>query len=124
MLAMLYNGLPRHLRAPRADEALDRVGLSHRRDAFPTTLSGGERQRVAVARALVNGPSLLLCDEPPGALDSANAEAVMDMIGELHGQGQTIVVITHDPAVAGRGRRRLTIHDGRIQNALSGVATP
>jgi putative ABC transport system ATP-binding protein len=90
------------------------VGLGHRVDALPTTMSGGERQRVAIARALVNTPDLVLCDEPTGNLDSATAASVMDLIEELHADGVTVVVITHDPAVAARATRRITICDGQL----------
>lgn len=111
-LAMLYGGQDRDLREERAREALRRVGLGHRLDALPSTLSGGERQRVAIARALVSRPSLLLCDEPTGSLDSATAAAVLDLLAELHSDGMTIVLITHDPSVAARGNRTVTIRDG------------
>lgn len=119
-LAMVYNGIPRRERPARAREALHRVGLGHRVDAVPTRLSGGERQRVAVARALVTRPALLLCDEPTGNLDTANADAVLTMLEELHADGMTILVITHDPAVAARGRRSVTIRDGLL-SAAGGV---
>ncbi|NEA40801.1 ABC transporter ATP-binding protein, partial [Streptomyces sp. SID11385] len=109
LLAMVYNGVPRGQRRAAAEEALVRVGLSHRLGALPTRLSGGERQRVAVARALVARPSLLLCDEPTGNLDSHNASAVLDLLARLHEEGMTVLVITHDPAVAARGARTLTI---------------
>jgi putative ABC transport system ATP-binding protein len=113
-LAQLYNNTPRSGRAAAAIEALDAVGLGHRLDALPTTLSGGESQRVAIARALVSQPSLLLCDEPTGNLDSANATALMDLLGQLNDSGYTIVVITHDPAVAARARRQVAISDGTL----------
>ncbi|MER5861887.1 ABC transporter ATP-binding protein [Kitasatospora sp. NPDC002040] len=112
VLAQVYNRSPRAGRAEAAREALRLVGLGHRLDALPTTLSGGERQRVAIARALVNRPSLLLCDEPTGNLDSASAEAVLERFDELHAQGYTLVVITHDPNVAARAGRRVAIRDG------------
>ncbi|GAA4991220.1 hypothetical protein GCM10025734_18480 [Kitasatospora paranensis] len=88
------------------------MGLGHRLDALPTRMSGGERQRVAIARALVNQPALLLCDEPTGNLDSATAESVLRLLDSLHRDGLTIMVITHDPAVATRGQRSLAIRDG------------
>ncbi|MDX2938291.1 ABC transporter ATP-binding protein [Streptomyces ipomoeae] len=112
-LAMMYGGrLRRAARAARAREALERVGLGPRADAPPTRLSGGERQRVAIARALVARPSLLLCDEPTGSLDSATAKSVLRLLDALHDDGMTLVVITHDPAVAARGQRTVTIRDG------------
>ncbi|MFC7531526.1 ABC transporter ATP-binding protein [Actinoplanes sp. GCM10030250] len=113
-LAQLYTGLPSARRHANAAEALERVGMSHRAQALPTTLSGGERQRVAVARALVNRPSLLLCDEPTGNLDSATATVVLELLTGLHDEGFTIILITHDPQVAGRGQRTLTIRDGIV----------
>ncbi|WP_448318755.1 ABC transporter ATP-binding protein [Streptomyces sp. CO7] len=123
-LAMLYNGARRRDRPARAREALARVGLAHRADAPPTRLSGGERQRVAIARALVARPALLLCDEPTGNLDSANARSVLALLEELHADGLTVLVITHDPSVAARGGRTVTIRDGVLrQNATSGAGT-
>ncbi|MFJ3722068.1 ABC transporter ATP-binding protein [Streptomyces sp. NPDC090045] len=113
-LAMLYTGIPRAQRLVRAREALDQVGLAHRAGAVPGRLSGGERQRVAIARALVGRPSLLLCDEPTGNLDSANAASVLGLLDELHASGMTVLVITHDLEVARRGRRTVTIRDGRL----------
>ncbi|MFJ6757034.1 MULTISPECIES: ABC transporter ATP-binding protein [unclassified Streptomyces] len=113
-LAMLYTGIPRAQRLVRAREALDQVGLGHRAGAVPGRLSGGERQRVAIARALVGRPSLLLCDEPTGNLDSANAASVLGLLDDLHGSGMTVLVITHDLEVARRGRRTVTIRDGRL----------
>ncbi|MFJ1550776.1 ABC transporter ATP-binding protein [Streptomyces sp. NPDC088246] len=114
LLAMVYNNVPSAEHRPRATQALERVGLGHRMHALPTRLSGGERQRVAIARALVADPSLLLCDEPTGNLDSATADSVLALIDELHLDGMTIVVITHDPQVAARGRRTVRIKDGRL----------
>ncbi|WP_406453529.1 ABC transporter ATP-binding protein [Streptomyces sp. NBC_00876] len=114
-LAMVYSGVPRKERRQRAKEALVRVGLGHRAGALPTRLSGGERQRVAIARALVARPSLLLCDEPTGNLDTANAQSVLALLAELHADGMTVLVITHDPEVAGRGARTVTIRDGVLR---------
>jgi putative ABC transport system ATP-binding protein len=113
-LAQLYVTSRRGERTAAARAALRRVGLGHRLDALPTTMSGGERQRVAIARALVNTPDLILCDEPTGNLDSTTAASVMDLIEELHADGVTVVVITHDPTVAARAQRRVTIHDGHL----------
>lgn len=117
-LALVYRGSGRAERRARAREALDRVGLGHRADALPTTLSGGERQRVAIARALVGAPSLLLCDEPTGNLDSATAESILELVDELHRDGMTVVVITHDPAVAARGDRTVAIRDGALSELV------
>ncbi|MGW4472237.1 ABC transporter ATP-binding protein [Nonomuraea sp. NPDC004354] len=99
-------------RRARALAALERVGLSHRVDFLPDRLSGGERQRAAIARALMGGPSLLLCDEPTGNLDSRNTEAVLDLFDDLRDQGLTIVVITHENEVSDRAKRRVRITDG------------
>ncbi|MFJ8189588.1 ABC transporter ATP-binding protein [Streptomyces sp. NPDC096094] len=119
-LSLLYDGTPRRERAARARAALEQVGLGPRSHSLPTQLSGGERQRVAIARALVGRPSLLLCDEPTGNLDTATAEAILGLLDAVHRRGMTVVVITHDPAVAARGRRTLTIRDG----ALSETSDP
>jgi putative ABC transport system ATP-binding protein len=113
-LALLYHGCPPRERRRRAAEALDRVGLAHRAHALPTTLSGGEKQRVAVARAMVTRPAVLLADEPTGNLDSTTADEVLTLFGQLHRDGQTIILVSHDPSVAGRAQRHLNIHDGRV----------
>jgi len=113
-LGQLYVSTSRRARRTAAHEALRRVGLGHRVHALPTTLSGGERQRVAIARALVNSPELLLCDEPTGNLDSTTAASVMDLIEELHTTGVTVIVITHDPLIAARADRHVSIFDGHL----------
>jgi putative ABC transport system ATP-binding protein len=113
-LGGVYLGLPFRERLRRAAVLLERVGLAHRLAARPATLSGGERQRVAVARSLVAEPSVLLADEPTGNLDTAGAASILDLFTELHRDGATIAMITHDPSVAGRATRQVRIVDGRI----------
>lgn len=114
LLATLYSGVPRAERRARALAALDRVHLTHRLGFLPTVLSGGERQRVAVARAVVSSPQVLLADEPTGNLDTTNTAAVLDLFDELHADGLTLVVITHEQAVSERAQRRIRITDGRL----------
>ncbi|MFH8409585.1 ABC transporter ATP-binding protein [Streptomyces sp. NPDC018019] len=123
-LAMLYQRVPRRRRRARAQRALHRVGLAHRVDALPTRLSGGERQRVAIARAVASSPSLLLCDEPTGNLDSETAASILNLLDTLHHDGMTIVVITHDPDVARRGQRTVTIHDGILTDTPCARTAP
>ncbi|WP_098470236.1 ABC transporter ATP-binding protein [Serinibacter salmoneus] len=115
MLATMYAGIPRAERAGRAIAALERVHLANRLGFRPTTLSGGERQRVAVARAVATSPALLLADEPTGNLDSTTSGEVLDLFDELHGDGLTLAVITHDPQVAARAQRQVRITDGRLE---------
>jgi putative ABC transport system ATP-binding protein len=111
---LLYAGVPLRQRRQSALDALDLVGLAQRPQARPTQLSGGQRQRVAIARALVGRPAIVLADEPTGNLDQATGHAILALIDQLHQAGSTIVVITHDQAVAERMPRRVEILDGRI----------
>jgi putative ABC transport system ATP-binding protein len=111
---LLYAGAPARERRERAAEALTRVGLGDRLAARPTQLSGGERQRVAIARALVGRPAIVLADEPTGNLDSATGQAIMALIDELHADGATIVVITHEHEIAVRFPRQISLLDGQI----------
>ena len=115
-LAMLYTGTVGAERTRAAHRALERVGLGHRREAVPTQMSGGERQRVAIARALAAQPSLLLCDEPTGNLDTESAELVLQLIDELRRDGLTVLMITHDESVAARGDHTVHIADGRLSD--------
>jgi putative ABC transport system ATP-binding protein len=114
LLVLPHRGLPRAERRRRAVESLERVGLGNRLDHRPNQLSGGQRQRVAVARALVGEPSLLLADEPTGNLDSRTSAEIMALFDALHAQGQTVVVVTHEPDIAAHCHRTVRIGDGRI----------
>lgn len=113
-LPLTYRGMSGAERKKRVHEALERVGMSHRVKHYPSQLSGGQQQRVAVARALAGSPSILLADEPTGNLDSANGEAVMDLLRDLHRQGATICMVTHDPRYARFAERNIHLFDGRI----------
>ncbi len=115
-LPMVYAGVRPRERRERARAALARGGLEARSDHFPNQLSGGQQQRVAIARAIVNEPVLLLADEPTGALDSATSRQVMELFGTLHLQGITVVLVTHDPAVAEYAERVITFADGEIKD--------
>ena len=114
MLPMIYAGVPRAQRREQAMAALRRVGLGHRLENRPNQLSGGQQQRVALARAIINQPALLLADEPTGALDSSTTHEVLDLFDELHHQGMTILMVTHEADVAARAQRVLHFQDGRV----------
>jgi len=113
-LPMLYAGVRRKERRRRALELLERVGIPEKAKSLPSALSGGQRQRVAVARALANNPAMLLADEPTGALDSKTGHEVLELFSELHRQGNTIVIVTHDLSIAALASRQVEIHDGRV----------
>ena len=113
-LPLTYRGMGSAERKQRVQEALQRVGMSHRAKHYPSQLSGGQQQRVAVARALVGKPSIMLADEPTGNLDSKNGGAVMDLLRELHHEGATICMVTHDPRYSDFAQRTFHLFDGRI----------
>ncbi|MCL4849872.1 MAG: ABC transporter ATP-binding protein [Bryobacteraceae bacterium] len=120
-LPLTYRGMPSAERKRRTTEALERVGMAHRIKHYPAQLSGGQQQRVAVARALAGDPLILLADEPTGNLDSKNSEAVMDLLRDLHRQGATICMVTHDPRYAGYADRTIHLFDGRIVEEVVGT---
>jgi putative ABC transport system ATP-binding protein len=113
-LPMLYAGVPRRERKQRALELLVKVGIPDKANTLPGALSGGQRQRVAIARALANRPALLLADEPTGALDSVTGQEVLALFRELHSQGNTVLLVTHDPNIAAMAERRVELRDGLI----------
>ena len=121
-LPLTYRGLGAAERKERATEALEKVGMSHRMRHYPSQLSGGQQQRVAVARALGGKPSILLADEPTGNLDSKNGDAVMDLLRQLHREGATICMVTHDPRFARHADRQIHLFDGRIVEELRDAA--
>jgi len=108
------DGMSRTQRREAVMHALERVGMSHRLNHYPSQLSGGQQQRVAVARALVGQPKILLADEPTGNLDSRNGDAVMELLTELHSKGSTVCIVTHDPRYAEHAQRRVSLFDGRV----------
>ncbi|MFF1539944.1 ABC transporter ATP-binding protein [Microbacterium sp. NPDC058269] len=113
-LGLLYSGVPAAERSTRAAAALERVGLGARMKHRPGQLSGGEQQRVAIARAIVGNPSVLFADEPTGALDSTTGERILELLTSIADSGTAVVIITHDPHIAERTQRQVSIHDGRI----------
>jgi len=113
-LPLTYRGMKAAERKKRVTEALERVGMAHRAKHLPSQLSGGQQQRVAVARAVAGEPLILLADEPTGNLDSTNGEAVMELLRELHRQGATIIMVTHDPRYAKHADRQIHLFDGRV----------
>ena len=113
-LPLAYAGAKAGRRRERAAAALDQMGLSDRANHLPRALSGGQQQRVAIARALVNQPAVLLADEPTGSLESRGGQAILELFGELNRGGVTVVMVTHDPSVAGHAARVVRLHDGRI----------
>ena len=121
--ALLYKGLSRTERRDRARAALERVGLGARAEHRPTQLSGGEQQRVAMARAIVSDPRIVLADEPTGALDSANADNVMEVLEGLVDERTAVVMVTHDRGLADRAHRQVRMRDGRIVSPVAGAAT-
>ena len=120
-LPMVYAGASSKERRTRAEEALRQVGLQDRMHHRPTELSGGQRQRVAIARALVNRPSIILADEPTGNLDSATSVEIMALFESLHKQGQTIILVTHEPDIAAHAKRQIVLRDGKVASDASSM---
>ena len=119
-LPLTYRGMPSSERKQRVQDALERVGMAHRMKHYPSQLSGGQQQRVAVARAIVGRPLILLADEPTGNLDSKNGGAVMELLRELHDDGATICMVTHDPRYAHYAQKTVNLFDGQIVEEQSG----
>ncbi|MFA5569893.1 MAG: ABC transporter ATP-binding protein [Sphaerochaetaceae bacterium] len=115
MTPLLYGGVGVRERRERAKTALERVGLADRMRHRPNELSGGQKQRVAIARALVNNPSILLADEPTGALDTQTGNQIMELFEELNSEGRTVVIVTHDHDVASRAKREILVRDGKLE---------
>ena len=121
-LPLTYRGMPSDERRKRIQEALEKVGMSHRMKHYPSQLSGGQQQRVAVARAVAGKPLILLADEPTGNLDSTNGESVMELLRDLHREGATICMVTHDPRYARHADREVHLFDGRVVEEKKGEA--
>jgi len=122
-LPLTYRSMSSAERKKRVHESLEKVGMAHRMRHYPSQLSGGQQQRVAVARALAGSPSILLADEPTGNLDSRNGDAVMDLLQQLHREGATICMVTHDPRYARNADRTIHLFDGRIADEAARVAS-
>jgi putative ABC transport system ATP-binding protein len=123
-LPLVYAGIPKRKRRPLAEALMAQIGLADRRGHRPSELSGGERQRVAIARALVNRPSIVLADEPTGNLDSTTSGEIMELFEELHRQGQTVILVTHETDIARHARRHLQLVDGNVtRDSLSGESS-
>ena len=116
MQPLVYRGMARAERKQIAMEALEKVGLGDRGDSRPNQLSGGQRQRVAIARALVGKPAILLADEPTGNLDSHTSQEIMALIDQVHDEGQTVIMVTHEPDIAAHCQRVIRLADGRIES--------
>jgi putative ABC transport system ATP-binding protein len=123
-LPLIYKGEPKKSRRLKVERALERVEIDHRMDHRPAELSGGERQRVAIARALANEPSLLLADEPTGNLDTKTGDEIMKLFHKIHAQGNTIIMVTHDPEIAQQAERIIYIRDGKIDREVRKGAQP
>jgi putative ABC transport system ATP-binding protein len=120
MLPMDFaNGLPARQRRPRAGDLLEKLGVADQSDKLPSTMSGGQQQRVAVARALANGPSVLLADEPTGNLDSKTAQSMLEVLAQISREGQTVVMVTHDSRAREFASRTVTLVDGRVAQSVS-----
>jgi len=116
VLPLIYAGIPKHERIKRGEEAIAKVGLSDRASHKPNELSGGQRQRVAVARALINNPSIILADEPTGNLDSKTSVDIMNLFGKIHAMGNTIILVTHEEDIAQHAHRIIRLRDGKVES--------